>query len=213
MSSFDMGGAFAGPPNDGGGQPAGGLQQPPAVAPAQNFDMGGAFVSPELGGNPPGAAVPKPPPPPNPVPQPKPQPAGAAGTGSRIWTRTNGKSFPAEFVEYDFTTGNVILRIPATGKNMEILLKYFSVSDQQYVAKKTGIPSLVDPSKLQEAAEKGEVRLWTNAQSGSQLIASFVKIDGENVILRDVKTGQTGPFPLNQFIKQDQQYVRQRIGQ
>ena len=56
-----------------------------------------------------------------------------------------------------------------------------------------------------------QARTWTEASSGRSVEADFVRVDGENVVMR-MSNGSTTQFPIARLSAADQEFIKQQAG-
>lgn len=116
----------------------------------------------------------------------------------RTWTDLQGRTTKAEFVRV--FQGRAVLK--AGTQTLQIPLSQLSEQDQQYVASQLNRKAGKD--KDNDAAGQ-PVRFWTDVR-GNQMAASFVQVNGTQVVLNDA--GQPRQFNFVELSEQDREHIK-----
>lgn len=139
------------------------------------------------------------------------------GSTTRLWT-VNGRKLRGSFRKYE--NGNASIDLGS--RTRSLALDTLSDEDVEHIRrmletngtlddlpesdpiKSGGIRGFSDPGI---PAVKHRERTWTN-DKGKEVEATFVRIDGENVILRRAKDGKELPVPLAKLSRSDQAFAK-----
>ena len=138
--------------------------------------------------------------------------AGSSVALGRTWTDSQGRSLEAKFVRV-FEGNAILLR---AGKIVSVPLSKLSEEDRDYIRQETGDTTLSPASETTSTGDDSaktadggaDARTWTDLK-GNQLEGEFVKVTGDNVVLRH--DGKTAVYPLKYFSPTDQDYVRRQL--
>ncbi|MEM8865712.1 MAG: zinc ribbon domain-containing protein [Planctomycetota bacterium] len=124
----------------------------------------------------------------------------------REWHTVTGGSIVGLFLRYE--SGKVVLRTGAGERS--VWLDRLSRADRELLNRATDgdVPQQVPSSPTVVTTNlPSEERLWTSA-SGKEIVAEFVRIDGDRVVLR--MKGKEYRVRLNRLSEADRQYVADR---
>ena len=122
----------------------------------------------------------------------------------RVWTAASGQQLAAVFVEL---SGDQVVLRNRSGESIRIPRNRLSAADQALLDESFGPMESVASS---ESSDLSRPRVWTSA-SGQQLMAAFVELSGNQVILKN-RSGEPIRIPRTALSAGDQALLDESLG-